>query len=243
MAVHAARAVLILVLLPPSDRLGCHCHFSDFARRREESSSYEAGGTFADKLGLMVSFEHPVYSNGYFLGFDGWLDVNRRYGVNNVTFLIRVEFEARGGDFREGRLRKRYRRFLLPGALWVELATRQMVIHKASNLSDVKVRNRSSVDVWLIKPRCFIRHHGVQRIQRVANALKLKIARLHWLAKINFDEEEAYGPREIMEVGRALTKVTGVQCSWLHPPLPSRYSSMNTYQRSYDSRPSLAVSA
>ncbi len=31
---------------------------------------FEVAELFAAKQGLLVSFEHPVYSNGYFLGFE-----------------------------------------------------------------------------------------------------------------------------------------------------------------------------
>ncbi len=31
---------------------------------------FETAARFAARQGLMVSFEHPVYSNGYFLGFE-----------------------------------------------------------------------------------------------------------------------------------------------------------------------------
>lgn len=33
-------------------------------------TDFESAGRFANRQGMMVSFEHPVYSNGYFLGFE-----------------------------------------------------------------------------------------------------------------------------------------------------------------------------
>ena len=52
----------------------------------------------------MVSFEHPIYSNGYYLGFDGWENLNKKYGKSNITAIVRVEFSRVG--FRENRVKK-----------------------------------------------------------------------------------------------------------------------------------------
>ncbi len=82
------------------------------------------------------------------------------------------------------------------------------------------------MDIWLTKPRCFLRHNGVSRIHRVAKSLKTSISHLRWLAKVTFDEKEDYGPREVMEVAKAMAKVPGVQCAWLHPPVHSSFSFM-----------------
>ena len=158
-----------------------------------------------------------------------------------MTFIVRVEFDRAG--LRENRLRRHFKRFFLPGALFVERAVRANVIHFA-NLTRAKVRNESSVDIWLVKPSCFLRHNGVSRIHRVrricffanddtltltanlylkvAKTLKAGVVSLRWLAKLTFDEEERYGPREVMEIAKAMAKVTGVQCAWLHPPVHSR---------------------
>ena len=68
---------------------------------------------------MIFSFEHPVYSNGYFLGFDGWDDMNKKYSMGNVSYIVRVEF-ARDGTYKENRLKRHFKRFWLPGAIWVE---------------------------------------------------------------------------------------------------------------------------
>ncbi len=64
-----------------------------------------------------------------------------------------------------------------------------------------------------------IQHHVASQ---VAKTLKTGVSRMRWLAKVTFDEEERYGPREVMEIAKAMAKVSGVQCSWLHPPVQSR---------------------
>ncbi len=95
----------------------------------------------------------------------GWNNLNRRYGASNVTFIVRVEFDRRTG-LRENRLRRHFKRFFLPGALFVDRAVRDNVIYYA-NLTRARVRNESHVDIWLVKPSCFLRHNGVSRIHRV----------------------------------------------------------------------------
>ena len=46
---------------------------------------------------------------------------------------------------------------------------------------------------------------------------------LRWMAKLNY-ETEGYGTRELMEIGKNIARdVTGVGCTWLHPPINSTY--------------------
>ena len=144
--------------------------------------------------------------------------MNRRFGTSNVTYVVRVEFERQG--YKDNRIRRHFKRFWLPGAMWVERSVRSHMVHH-SNLTVAKTRNLSHVDIWLVKPKCFIRHNGIARIHRVAKSLKTNIDHLRWLAKVNFDDEERYGPREVMEIGKAMAKVTGVQCTWMHPGIQS----------------------
>jgi hypothetical protein len=178
----------------------------------------ELAAAFAAKPGVMLSFEHPVYSNGYFLGFEGWENAHKRFGATNVTFVVRVSF--RGMGFREQRLRKRYLRFWLPGAFHVELVSVQEAVF-LPNLTEWRARNRSQVDIW-VTPECFVRNNGVERVHRVARVLKMQVANVRWLAKINFAQEEGYGPKELVEVGKALIKIAGLQCAWIHPYINSR---------------------
>ena len=79
---------------------------------------------------LVFSFEHPVYSNGYFLGFDGWDDMNKKYSMGNVSYIVRVEF-ARDGTYKENRLKRHFKRFWLPGAIWVERNVRFHHIYRS----------------------------------------------------------------------------------------------------------------
>lgn len=56
--------------------------------------------------------------------------------------------------------------------------------------------------------------------------LKLKVDRTRWLAKVNFFDDEGYGPRELIEIGKAMSKIAGVQCAWPHPHVQSSFSLM-----------------
>ena len=47
--------------------------------------------------GVVVSFEHPVYTNGYFLGFEGWDGLNGKFNMRNITYIVRLEFKRKGG--------------------------------------------------------------------------------------------------------------------------------------------------
>ena len=38
--------------------------------------------------------------------------------------------------------------------------------------------------------------------------------------------EEAYGSRELVEIGKGLTTIPGLQCAWIHPRVDSTFSAM-----------------
>ena len=63
----------------------------------------------SSRFGVMVSFEKPVYMNGLFQGFDGWDAMNAHFGANNITYIVRVEFEL--PSFKENRIKRRFRLF------------------------------------------------------------------------------------------------------------------------------------
>ncbi len=69
--------------------------------------------------------------------FQGWRNLNRRYGASNVTFIVRVEFDRVG--LKQNRIRRHFKRFFLPGALFVDRATREQHIYWA-NLTLAKTR-------------------------------------------------------------------------------------------------------
>ena len=73
--------------------------------RHSEHSMRDISGRY----GVMVSFDKPVYLNGLFQGFDGWDVLNAHFGANNVTYIVRVEFEL--SSFKENRIRRRFRLF------------------------------------------------------------------------------------------------------------------------------------
>ncbi len=41
---------------------------------------------FSAKYGVMVSFEKPVYLNGYFLGFEGWDSINQQVSILSTFY-------------------------------------------------------------------------------------------------------------------------------------------------------------
>ena len=84
---------------------------------------------FAHKPGVMVSFESPIYDtqNGKFNQFEGWNMLNDHFNVANVSYVVRVEFAQQG--FKENRIKRHFKRFWLPGALWVERTTRDQNIY------------------------------------------------------------------------------------------------------------------
>ncbi len=64
------------------------------------------------------------------------------------------------------------------------------------------------------------------RLHKVSSCfLKVDIEQLRWVAKVTYAAEESYGTRELMEIAKAMTAVSGVQCAWLHPDVQSRYVS------------------
>ena len=91
-----------------------------------------------------------------------------------------------------------------------------------SNLTLVKERNHSQVDIWVI-PACFLRHNGLARVRRVAKSMKMKVERVTWLAKVNYGDKEGYGHRELVAIGKAMVaNVPGLKCAWIHPRIPTR---------------------
>lgn len=82
---------------------------------------------FSKQHGIMVSFEHPVYSNGKFVGFNGWKMINDKFRHENITFIVRVEFANTG--FKKNRIRRHFRRFWLPGAIFVERNARDQNVY------------------------------------------------------------------------------------------------------------------
>jgi hypothetical protein len=58
----------------------------------------------------------------------------------------------------------------------------------------------------------------------VAKSIKLQVHYLRWLAKINYDPVESYGPRELAEISKTMTTVPGIQCAWVHPEIESRFA-------------------
>ena len=98
-------------------------HFNEDPRQNEPEMR-----TFSQKPGVMVSFERPIYEEEHgFLGFDGWNMTNDMFGMSNVSFIVRAEFSKKG--FRENRIRRYFKRFWLPGALWVERIIRDQHIY------------------------------------------------------------------------------------------------------------------
>lgn len=172
---------------------------------------------FSKAPGVMMSFENPIYSNGYFLGFDAWDNINKRYGMTNITYIVRIEFKRQG--FKENKIKRHFKRFWLPGANWVERNIRSNHIYR-SNITEIKVRNQSHVDLW-VYPKCFLRHHGISRIHRVAKTMRITVKHIRWLAKVNYGEDEGYGPRELIEIATGMTQVQGIFCAWLHPRIES----------------------
>ena len=91
------------------------------------------------------------------------------------------------------------------------------------DVEHIKRKNHSHVDIWVYPP-CFLRHHGISRIHRVAKSMSLSVEHTRWLAKINFDENEQYQVPELMQVGRSMVRnVPGIRCTWIHPRIESRY--------------------
>ena len=52
----------------------------------------------------------------------------------------------------------------------------------------------------------------------------MSVIKIHWVAKINYNDSENYKSPELMQIGRALVKdVPGIKCTWIHPRIESRY--------------------
>uniref|UniRef100_A0A0K2SZH6 Uncharacterized protein n=1 Tax=Lepeophtheirus salmonis TaxID=72036 RepID=A0A0K2SZH6_LEPSM len=171
------------------------------------------GETSSKELGIFISFEAPVYTNGYFIGFDGWDKENEAYGYENITWIVRVEFKRE--SYRENKMLRHHRRFWLPGVKWVELSERTLYTHR-TNLSLARRKTQSHLDIW-VEPVCFLKHNGIARIYRISKTLKLDVEHLRWLAKINYKENENYHERELIELSKKMSQVKGIQCAWLHP--------------------------
>jgi len=77
----------------------------DWALRHSESSMKE----FSSRFGVVVSFEKPVYLNGFFQPFDGWDSINQHFGAENVSYIVRVEFEL--SSFKENKIKRRFKLF------------------------------------------------------------------------------------------------------------------------------------
>lgn len=78
------------------------CHHNRSFRHAEHSMR-----DISSRYGVMVSFEKPVYMNGMFQGFEGWDVMNAHFGANNITYIVRVEFEL--PSFKENRIKRRFR--------------------------------------------------------------------------------------------------------------------------------------
>ena len=90
------------------------------------------------------------------------------------------------------------------------------------DVEHIKRKNHSHVDIW-VEPACFLRHHGISRIHRVAKSMKLSVDHTRWLAKLNFEDSEQYQIPELMQIGRTMVKsVPGIRCTWIHPRIESR---------------------
>jgi len=194
------------------------CHHTEDPRRHEIAMR-----PFSAKPGVMVNFESPIYINGRFAGFDGWNMTNDKFRATNISYIVRVEFANQG--FRENRIRRHFKRFWLPGATWVERSIRDQNIYNR-DVEHIKRKNHSHVDIW-VEPACFLRHHGISRIHRVAKSMKLSVDHTRWLAKLNFEDSEQYQIPELMQIGRTMVKsVPGIRCTWIHPRIESSFSVM-----------------
>jgi hypothetical protein len=67
----------------------------------------------------------------------------------------------------------------------------------------------------------------------VAKSIKLQVHYLRWLAKINYEPEEYYGPRELTEISKVMTTVPGIQCAWVHPQIDNRLLDFNLFPASF----------
>lgn len=206
--------LLLALVLVLQDHLAWSHH--DFWVVRRSKAIFK---TFSKKFGVMATFEQPVYSNGYFIGYNGWDELNEKYGYSNVTYVVRIEFDP--STVKENKIRRHFKRFWLPGAFWVELSPRHKLIYR-HGLNATKSMISSHVDLW-VEPRCFLKHHGVSRIHRVSRSMKMTVDHIRWLAKVNYKDSEGYGPMEMLEIAKTMaSSVEGIACAWVHPKIESR---------------------
>ena len=63
---------------------------------------------FSSTPGVMTSFENSLVSGDHFLGYSGWEKINRQYSVENITIIVRIEFDR--FSYKHRRLKKTYNR-------------------------------------------------------------------------------------------------------------------------------------
>ena len=63
---------------------------------------------FSSTPGVMTSFENSLVSGEHFIGYSGWEKINRQYSVQNVTIIVRIEFDR--FSYKHRRLKKTYNR-------------------------------------------------------------------------------------------------------------------------------------
>ncbi|XP_023334151.1 uncharacterized protein LOC111705736 [Eurytemora carolleeae] len=220
MCVYILVSKLTLLLLVQTKFLAGHLYKSD-------QEHMQTMREFSESPGLMVSFTQRIVSGEFFLGFHGWDRMNRKYGVSNITYIVRIEFDR--WTYRRNRLEKTYHRFWIPGTVWVN----KIEIGKHyynSKFNYTRSRNTSVIDLW-VEPICFLKNHGVSRIYRVTRTLRMHVYNLRWLAKLNFNPLENYGTRELKQFGKFLTQQAGVNCAWLYPSASEGVSLLVKFSR------------
>lgn len=175
---------------------------------------------FTSTPGVMTSFENSLVSGNHFIGFTGWEKLNRQYMVENISIIVRVEFDR--FSYRHNRLKKTYNRYHIPGAKWVEMNERGNHYYSKS-FNYTRSKNTSSLDIW-VEPVCFLQNHGVSRIYRITRSLKMHVYHLRWIAKLNFNSNVSYEFKELRQFGKFLTHLPGVDCAWVHPKTDEKYS-------------------
>ena len=98
--------------------------WAHFSERPQDNAPFMS--RFTQIPGVMVSFDHAVVVENKFKGFDGWDLINDRYRAMNISYIVRIEFARKG--FRESKVRRHFKRYWLPGALWVERSIRNQNI-------------------------------------------------------------------------------------------------------------------
>ena len=74
-------------------------------------------------LSCFLQRKNALFSSG----FDGWNMTNDKFRSSNVTYIVRVELSNK--KFKENRIRRHFKRFWLPGAVWVERSVRDQNIY------------------------------------------------------------------------------------------------------------------